>query len=108
MYSWEVCERIIRMFVYNRMHFDPAPWDLSCGTNCIEVQLCEQSLNIATHSAIANGFYGCLFLLFSLDGVSLTSGLNSTRFTPRMASVDGTTILALNQKLDRLLLISAA
>ena len=45
---------------------------------------------------------------FSLDGVSLTSGLNSTRFTPRMASVDGTTTLALNQKLDHLLLISAA
>ena len=45
---------------------------------------------------------------FSLDGVSLTSGLNSTRFTPRMASIDGTTTLALNQKLDRLLSISAA
>ena len=45
---------------------------------------------------------------FSLDGVSLTGGLNSTRFTPRMSSVDGTTTLTINQKLDRLLSISAA
>ena len=45
---------------------------------------------------------------FSLDGISLTGGLNSTWFTPRMASVDGTTTLICDQKLDRLLLISAA
>ena len=45
---------------------------------------------------------------FSLDGISLAGGLNSTWFTPRMASVDGTTTLICDQKLDRLLLISAA
>ena len=41
---------------------------------------------------------------FSLDDVSLTGGLNSKRFTPRMSSVDGTTTLTINQKLS----ISAA
>ena len=45
---------------------------------------------------------------FSLDDVSLTGGLNSKRFTPRMSSVDGTTTLTINQKLDHLLSISAA
>lgn len=44
---------------------------------------------------------------YSLDGVSLTGGLNSTRFSPTMPSIDGTPVLTLNQKLDRLLTASA-
>ena len=44
---------------------------------------------------------------YSLDGVSLTGGLNSTRFTPARPSLDGTTIVTVNQKLDRLLSVSA-
>lgn len=44
---------------------------------------------------------------YTLDGVSLTGGLNSTRFTRTMPSLDGTTVLTMNQKLDRLLSVSA-
>ena len=44
---------------------------------------------------------------YTVDGVSLTGGLNSTRFTSSMPSVDVTSVLTLNQKLDRLLSASA-
>ena len=43
---------------------------------------------------------------YSLDGVSLTGRLNSTRYTPSMPSLDGTPVLTLNQKLDHLLTAS--
>ena len=49
----------------------------------------------------------CSGACYSLDGVSLTGGLNSTRFTSSMPSLDGTSVLTLNQKLDRLLSASA-
>ena len=44
---------------------------------------------------------------YSSDGVSLTGGLNSTRYTPTMPSLDRTAIVTMNQKLDRLLSVSA-
>lgn len=44
---------------------------------------------------------------YSLDEVLLTGSLNSTCFIPSMPLLDATSVLTLNQKLDRLLTASA-